>query len=101
MRDFTSPSIGIELIERERARQISVEGYYPSEDPDYYHIAAAAAAYALSASWQPFEAAEMWPWAPELFKPKDPLRDLVRAGALIAAAIDRLKLEENMEASDD
>lgn len=31
-----------------------------------------------------------WPWAPTEFNPKaDPLADLVRAGALIAAEIDR------------
>lgn len=32
-----------------------------------------------------------WPWAVRWWKPKDPIRDLVRAGALIAAEIDRLQ----------
>jgi hypothetical protein len=32
-----------------------------------------------------------WPWGNEYFKPKDPVRDLVRAGALIAGEIDRLE----------
>lgn len=32
-----------------------------------------------------------WPWAPEWFKPKTPVENLERAGALIAAEIDRLQ----------
>lgn len=32
-----------------------------------------------------------WPWKPECFKPTgDPIRDLTKAGALVAAEIDRL-----------
>jgi hypothetical protein len=32
-----------------------------------------------------------WPWSAEVFKPsRDPVRDLEKAGALIAAEIDRL-----------
>ena len=34
-----------------------------------------------------------WPWDKESFKPTTSLRDLVKAGALIAAAIDRLQNE--------
>lgn len=36
----------------------------------------------------------LWPWGVEYWKPKDPLTNLVRAGALVAAAIDRY-LEDN------
>ena len=32
-----------------------------------------------------------WPWSDKWWKPKDKIRDLVRAGALIAAEIDRLQ----------
>jgi hypothetical protein len=31
-----------------------------------------------------------WPWAPELWKPANARRDLVKAGALILAEIERL-----------
>ena len=31
-----------------------------------------------------------WPWSLDWWKPKDPRRDLVRAGALIVAEIERL-----------
>ncbi|MGY0790895.1 hypothetical protein ACW7BJ_16135 [Azospirillum argentinense] len=62
-------------------------------------IAAAGAAYAAHASTWPTTAAEeyasrprpqIWPWGARWWKPKDPRRDLVRAGALIAAEIERL-----------
>jgi len=32
----------------------------------------------------------LWPWGKEWWKPSDRRRDLVKAGALIAAEIDRL-----------
>jgi hypothetical protein len=32
-----------------------------------------------------------WPWDASWWKPKDVIRNLVRAGALIAAEIDRLR----------
>lgn len=35
-------------------------------------------------------AMKLWPWDQSWFKPKDRRRDLVRAGALIVAEIDRL-----------
>ena len=40
------------------------------------------------------DAANLWPWAQDFWKPKDQLRNLVMAGALIAAAIDRLQYEQ-------
>jgi hypothetical protein len=37
-----------------------------------------------------------WPWADEFYKPgTDPVRTLVKAGGLIAAAIDALLEERN------
>ena len=44
--------------------------------------------------WRLDGAANLWPWAQDFWKPKDQLRNLVRAGALIAAAIDRLQDEQ-------
>ena len=35
-----------------------------------------------------------WPWEQESFKPTTDIRDLIKAGALIAAAIDRLQMKE-------
>lgn len=95
------PIDGAGLIIAERARQIAVEGW--SEEHDDAHndgeLAAAGAAYALNAADQihPYSQGDggneqpfCWPWDGQWWKPKDPLRDLVRAGALIAAEIDRL-----------
>jgi hypothetical protein len=38
------------------------------------------------------ELGEFWPWSPDWFKPSpDPIRDLVKVGALAAAEIDRIQ----------
>lgn len=90
---------GAERIAAERERQITHEDYGETHDDSHEcgEIIRAAIAYALSAgaSIAPVEFVARspkfhWPWEPESFKPKDPIRDLVRAGALIAAEIDRL-----------
>jgi hypothetical protein len=77
---------GVDLIAAERARQVSAEGWTAEHDDGHTHgeLAAAAAAYA----W-PYAPA-LWPWG-DGFKPTSRERDLVRAGALIAAEIDRLR----------
>jgi hypothetical protein len=97
---------GVELIADERKRQIEVEGWTAEHDAGEYHqrgeIAIAAACYALDyvATKYPennsdtyIVAGRFWPWAAEWFKetPNDPIRQLVKAGALIAAEIDRLQ----------
>ena len=94
---------GIELITEERARQINVEGWTPEHDDthDCGEMAQAAACYALSTlgtSVAEGGAAqvkeELWPWSDEWWKPGDHgVRTLVKAGALIAAEIDRLNRE--------
>lgn len=91
---------GIELIADERHRQIAKEGFSQQHDEEHDagELSAAGAAYALNASCvlyplngTPLEDTPiMWPWEPSWWKPKDPLADLVRAGALIAAEIDKL-----------
>lgn len=84
---------GIELIAEERQRQIEVEGWTPEHDDahQYGELSKAAAVYALLGT--DAETCEgdgsAWPWSPEWFKPSTRLRDLVKAGALIAAEIDR------------
>jgi hypothetical protein len=78
----------------ERQRQISVEGWTPEHDDEHdsAEMAQAAACYALNAAEQrftwPFDT--LWPWSKDWWKPKTPRRDLVRAGALILAEIERL-----------
>ncbi len=85
---------GAGMIAVERQRQIHDEGWTPELDADHLRgdLAAAAVAYAMHAlldeSYEP-EMLEWWPWPHEFWKPKGPIRDLQRAGALIAAEIDR------------
>lgn len=83
-------------IAAERQRQIDVEGRTPDADDGYRagELAAAASAYAFSAAtrtrYLALDPLGFWPWAPEWFKPKDQRSDLVRAGALIVAEIERI-----------
>ena len=84
---------GIELIAEERIRQIEVEGHTIEDDMRYNNapaIAAAGVAYAMAFSGDYYDVSHVWPWKKEMFKPAGSFRDLVKAGALIAAAIDRL-----------
>lgn len=102
---------GAELIAAERQRQIDAEGWTPEHDDGHVRgeIARAAAVYALPADareripgvfgqWVHGPMYEdvwrdgLWPW-PGWFKPtpNDRVRELVKAGALIAAEIDRLQ----------
>jgi hypothetical protein len=87
---------GIELIEEERARQIAVEGWTPEHDATHTHgeLAQAASCYATPGSRriEGFSIPDEWPFQPEWWKPtpNDRIRELVKAGALIAAEIDRL-----------
>lgn len=73
----------------ERRRQIEEEGWTPEHDEQHEveHLAAAAAAYVL-AQGPGAEVPKGWPWGREWWKPKDRLRNLVRAGALYLAASD-------------
>lgn len=81
----------------ERARQISAEGWTLKHDDEHgsREMAVAAACYALSsAGWLRTAIWEIWPkaWGVDWFKPTytAPRRDLVKAGALILAEIERL-----------
>ena len=98
---------GTQLIAAERERQISVEGWTPDHDDEHRsgEMALAASCYALPIK-APYVTEEIkgvrggmkvrvpfrWPWEPEWWKPtpKNRVRELVKAGALIAAEIDRL-----------
>lgn len=78
----------------ERKRQVAAEGWTPGHDDEYEHgeLADAAGCYALSSEL--FDCAgeppRPWPWPDEWWKPTNRRRDLVKAGALILAEIERL-----------
>ena len=92
---------GIELIEAERKRQIEVEGFDADHDKSHNSdaLAVAAAHYAMPESARTFMMTSdhkylpiFWPFEAEWWKPcpGDRIKELVKAGALIAAEIDRL-----------
>ena len=96
---------GAELIAEERQRQIEVEGWTKEHDAEHTNdsLALAAVCYAIpkelrNYSYCPLRkerVPDLWPWGLECWKPcpKDRIRELVKAGALIAAEIDRLQME--------
>ena len=96
----------------ERRRQIEAEGWTPEHDDEHGagQLAGAAGCYARHVNargWvidTPFdnyttESPPMeWPWAYSWWKPTTPRRDLVKAGALILAEIERLdRMAERQE----
>jgi hypothetical protein len=108
---YATPSSGgrreaLECVWAERERQKSVEGWTPEHDDTHTkgEMATAAGIYALVAGsadrhWviqglsgnDYIEAAlRLWPWDRAWLKPTDRRRDLVKAGALIIAEIERL-----------
>ncbi|WP_175786483.1 hypothetical protein [Burkholderia anthina] len=76
----------------ERCRQIEREGWTPAHDDrhDEGDLALAAIVYAESAVGYHASCPDTWPWSPTWFKPATPRRDLVKAGALILAEIERI-----------
>lgn len=97
---------GAGLIAAERERQVTEEGYTAVHDAGRAHqLANAAVSYGafaqvtLEHGLTPEQAREsgahvvppMWPWSSHYWKPTgDPVRDLTKAGALVAAAIDSI-----------
>lgn len=85
---------GAELIAIERQRQIEEEGYEMQHDDEHDagELLAAAICYAHNAGQFKSGAPREWPWRSDYWKPTagNPVRDLVKAGALIAAEIDRI-----------
>lgn len=86
---------GLAAIAAERKRQIEVEGWSTEHDDEHAdcQMAGAAACYAMSAipHWAKHEAIRLlWPWSKDWWKPRSHRENLVRAGALIAAEIERI-----------
>ena len=80
----------------ERQRQKAVEGWTSEHDDKYgkSQLLWASSCYVLN-TIQPFNRIPMdWPWAPEWWKPTNPRRDMVKAGALILAEIERIDRQE-------
>ena len=92
---------GADMIAAERSRQQLQEGFDHEHDDKHIfgEIAHAGSAYAETAALQsqynsvpPCFIPKWWPWERKWWKPSpNPVRNLVRAGALIAAEIDRLQ----------
>lgn len=110
-------SSGVELIAAERARQMQQEGWTPAHDDDHgdNELLRGAACYVWAARQAALPLGERmsfwdvtypdqrgtrawpvpsWPWEACWWKPTtDSVRNLVKAGALIAAEIDRMQRE--------
>ena len=88
-------------VAAERRRQIEAEGWTPEHDDEHSvgELAKAAACYALvSAGFNPDATINVWPWHRLWWKPSDKRRNLVKAGALILAEIERLdRMAERQE----
>lgn len=81
---------GAERIAAERQRQLDVEGWDADHDRGHGdELAQAASVYAQPQSGRDLT---RWPWDAEWYKPTpwNRVRELEKAGALIAAAIDSL-----------
>ncbi|OLF53769.1 hypothetical protein [Pseudomonas chlororaphis] len=94
----TAPA-SLQSVLAERIRQIQIHCFYPEQDVEYVDgdLAIAAACYATEAFVQATETEgamrivpESWPWMAVTWRPRDQRRNLVKAGALILAEIDRL-----------
>jgi hypothetical protein len=91
-------SIGAELIAEERQRQLQVEGWTPEHDAQYsnYELVAAAREYLNIEVGAEEPPSKHWPWDEEWWKPSNNhVRNLTKAGALIAAEIDRVRAIDN------
>lgn len=86
------PAVAIKDIAAERERQITIEGWTPTRDDAYADgaLAKAAMCYIYGPNLVHDRPPEWWPWEAEWWKPSDYRRNLVKAGALVAAEIERI-----------
>ncbi len=91
---------GVELIKIERKRQVEIEGWTAEHDARHYEgdLAVAALCYIAHVVGvdRMMSVMDYWPWDKKWWKPtpKDPIKQLVKAGALIAAEIDKMQSEK-------
>lgn len=82
---------GAALITQERARQVSEERWsFQHEDEHLAGELRRAAMCYLSNGYQVSPAPDGWPWERSSWKPTNYKQNLIKAGALIAAEIDRV-----------
>lgn len=98
----------ITQIAAERDRQIRQEGWTPEHDLEHstprglvqaaleytHHATLGLSAYRPAALYKATPAPTGWPFHPHWWKPTNPERDLIKAAALIAAAVDLMHLQE-------
>ncbi|WP_249125518.1 hypothetical protein [Pseudomonas aeruginosa] len=81
-------------VQAERRRQIEAEGWTPEHDDEHDTgaLASAAGCYAMfSLAYPAGDPSRFWPWDKSWWKPSpDGRRNMVKAGALILAEIERL-----------
>ena len=96
---------GVELIAEERIKQVEKDGWTSEHDAEHNsgELVDAAVSYCISSpdfeinignAYTDVKAKiAIWPWSIKAWKPspKNRIRELVKAGALIAAEIDRLQ----------
>lgn len=93
----------LELITAERIRQITEEGWDAAHDDHHEDGALTVAAICYARIRCPHEnilrhSSPVWPWSAKWWKPsKDRKRNLIKAGALIAAELDRLLRDEQQK----
>lgn len=95
------PTVAVKAVLAERQRQVDVEGWTPEHDDKYGkgELLRAAKAYFAHATGRALSLPDGeragipfgWPWDKKWWKPKTPRQNLVRAGALALAEIERLK----------
>ncbi len=91
---------GIEAIAAERKRQVEAEGWTPEHDRQHKEgeLALAAICYATPLRFRSVWAVvgKLWPWSSYWWKPtpNDRKREIVKAGALLAAEYNRLVAAE-------
>ena len=85
----------IDLVKKEREKQISKHGYTIVHDRQHPKKAVlyGALAYLNSVIYSPNIGIEDWPFEEESFKPEGDVNNLVKAAAMIIAEIDK-RLEE-------
>lgn len=85
---------GVELIAEARKHQVVDEGFDAARDAQYTNnqLLTASECYIKNVKNGGFQQSHPsigWPWGAEWWKPGVPIQDLAKAGALIAAEIDR------------